>query len=473
MSLIRSLRQKALYDAADTVEVDPATYRTNNAEWYFGNAGVDYHFSYNGHNSSLNAYRLCGPLTAIINKQAQAHINGKTWVLNKSGKAKGKESTSEFAQKVRRLMAQPNPLQTWKEFEAQQKIYMKVFGWCFCLPIYPVGWDKYGLSEATSMWNIPPYMVDITETNKLFYQTDLGGILSKVVLNYRGVRSELQIKDLILFKDFIPSMESLVFPETRILSLRMPINNIIGAYESRNQLINYAGAQGLFSPGSDVNGPIPLKEDAKLQLQKDFMRYGIRKDQWKYIFSPTTLTWQQVGRPTKDLMLFEEIVDDIMRLCDGFNHPYRLMAHEANSLGGADLKVHTSNLYQDAIIPDAESIYEVWNRAFKADENNCIIEKDFNHIDALQEDKLFNAKAQREQNESCKTMFFNNLITYNRWLEMVGEDTINSLDIDGKSVDAGSMYYYQLDALGMKFGNMAPTPQTVDNGAGKETGTAA
>ncbi len=40
-------------------------------------------------------------------------------------------------------------------------------------------------------------------------------------------------------KDFTPSFCSLVIPESRIKALQLPINNIIGAYESRNVLINY------------------------------------------------------------------------------------------------------------------------------------------------------------------------------------------------------------------------------------------
>lgn len=475
MSLVRAIRKSStdvvLYENPTTVTVvEPERWRSADwsPDWYFGSNGVDYHFVYTGCTSSLNAYQNCSPLAAIINKQAQAHINGKTWILNSSGKAKGKESTGDFARRLRALMARPNPLQTWREFEAQQKIYMKVFGFCILLPIIPVGFEKLGASYATSLWLIPPYLLDIEETNKLFYQTDLKGIVSKIVLKYKGTRSELDLNDIYIFKDFVPSMgDSLVFPESRIQGLRMNINNIIGIYESLNQSINYAGAQGIFTPATDANGPIPLKLEDKLEIQKDFRRYGLKKDQWKYIFSPTTIKWEQVGRPIAEQMYLEQVEDNIMRICDAYNHPFRLVASiNNNSLGGTDKKVETRNLYADAVIPDSDSMYDMWNAVFKAEENGVIIQKDFSHIDALQEDKLLNAQAQRQQNESCKIMFFNNLITYNRWLEIIGEDTVSeAFEIGGKQVqDAGNMYYYQLKALGMEFGGMGVTSNTNQDG---------
>ena len=285
MSLLSSVRNKMLDEPGTVQIIAPDIFRgnSNGKDTFFGPGGVDYHFSFSGHNSSLKAYESCPPLTAIINRQAQSFTNGKIWIMNRAGKAKGKESFSDAANKIRKLFSRPNPLQNGKEFEAQRRVYMKTFGFSILLPIIPSGYEKYGVSEATSMWNIPPYMVDIEETNKLWYQQDLKGAVKQIVLTYGGVRSYLDLDKIVLFKDFTPSMRSQIFPETRIKSLTMPINNIIGAYESINEQINYAGAQGLFSPGGDVSGPIPLRPEQKTELQNDFRRYGLRKGQWKYI----------------------------------------------------------------------------------------------------------------------------------------------------------------------------------------------
>jgi hypothetical protein len=131
-------------------------------------------------------------------------------------------------------------------------------------------------------------------------------------------------------------------------------------------LINRRGALGILSNnGKDVNGTLPLDPEEKKALEEDFKRYGIRKEQVQMIITNAALSWQQMGYPTKELMLFEEIEDDIMRMCDTYSYPYRLLSsNQANSLGGTDAKVFDKRLYQAAIIPESESMYDQWNDFF-------------------------------------------------------------------------------------------------------------
>ena len=429
---------------------------TGNDFWMFnptGN-GADYKFSYSGHQSSLKAYQKCPPITAIINKKAQAYINGKTWILNTTGKAKGKEASGDIANKLRTLLSRPNPLQTWLQFEAQQYIYQQLFGFCLLLPMKPVG---FGNIEATSLWNIPPFMLDIEETEKLFYQSDTNGIVKTIVLNYKNTKTTLQAQDVYFFKDFTPSFNSLIIPESRICSLEMPINNIIGAYESRNVLINYRGALGIISPDGQTSGTsLPLKEADKQDLQNQFLRYGLKNNQWKFILAAASVKWQQMGISTKELMLFEEIEDSIQRICDSYNYPYYLISSSKGSTF-ANLKDAKELLYQDGIIPEATSMYEQWNTFFELDKYNLKLEKDFSHVPALQQDGQKLAAKRKTMNDALQIEFYNNLITLNRWLEINGEDPIIG--------EAGNMYYYQLVQAGWAFGKsggMAPVDTTTN-----------
>lgn len=421
-------------------------YRGNDF-WFWGKDCKEYLFSYEGHDSSLKAYKKCPPLTAIINKKAQAYINGKTWILN----SRGNEATNDTANKLRKLLAKPNPLQTWLQFEAQQYIYEQIFGYCILLPIKPVGFKDN--IDATSIWNIAPFMVDIEETKKLFYQSDTNGIIKQIVLNYKGTKTFLQASDIYIFKDFTPSFDSLIIPESRICSLEMPINNIIGAYESRNVLINYRGALGILTPEVTPSGAL-INEEHKEQLQQDFMRYGLKNNQWKFIISTAALKWQQMGVPTKDLMLFEEIEDDIMRICDSYNYPSMLLSN-AKGTTFANLNEAKKLLYQDAIIPEAESIYEQWNIFFGLSDMNLKMDKDFSHVAALQEDDLKRAQSRKARNEALLIEFYNNLITLNRWLELNGEDPLTGVE--------GKMYYYQLVQKGWKFGGSPSSNQNNNN----------
>lgn len=412
----------------DPFYINPINYRPSIAtgatpDFFEQHGNSFFYFKYSGLPSAQHAYECCPPVNAIINRKAQAYINGKTWVLNTQGKAKGKEATSAEAKKLQILFKKPNPLQSWKQFEAQGYIYQQLFGYNIVLPIKPVGFRDN--IDATALWNIPPSMVDIEETNKLFYQSDTQGIIKEIVLNYKGTRTILKIEDIYIMKDFTPSFCSLILPESRIHSLELPINNIIGAYESRNVLINYRGALGILSqdPGSGQYGAIPMTDDQKDLLQQDFRRYGLKNHQWQFIITSASLKWQQMGVGTKDLMLFEEIEADTMAICDSYNYPYQLMS-SAKGTTFSNLKEGKQLLYQDAIMPEAESVYEQWNQFFGTDQYNLAIDKDFSHIAVLQEDKVQAATARKMMDDAMKLEFESGLITIDDWLEKLGEDPL-------------------------------------------------
>lgn len=401
------------------------TYRSNDSskQWFFGANGIDYHFTFSNNQSPIEAYTKCSPLTAVINKSAQAYINGKTFIVDD----KGKEATSKEALKIKKLLAKPNKLQSQSQFEAQTYIYSKLFGFSLILIVKPFGW---GNIDAEALWNIPPSMVDIKETEELFYKSEGSGIKS-IVLIYNNIRTTLNVEDVFIVKDFSVSFSSVLFPESRIKPLSMEINNIIGAYESRNVLINNRGPLGILSnAGKDAAGALPLKDDDKKDLHQQFLRYGLKDKQLRVIMTAATLNWQAMGVPTKDLMLFEEIEDDIMRVCDMYSFPYPLLSsNRTNSLGGNNIGESKKLLYQDSIIPDAASIIEQMNSLFGLEELNITITKDYSHVPALQEDDLKNAQSRKMRNEALLIEFKNNLITYNRWLQLNKEDTVVGMDL--------------------------------------------
>lgn len=411
--------------------------------WMFnqGVAGLDYKFTYSGHASSLKALKKCAPLSAIILKKAQAFANGKTWIINKKGKSKEKESTNELAKKIRALMAKPNPFQSQKEFEAQQYVYCQAFGYSILLPIKPVGFPN---SDADRLWNIPPSMVnmELTRKNWLLAQENKD-IIKSIVIEFGEDRSYLPVADLWIIKDFMPSLESPIFPESRICALELQINNIMGAYESRNVLINYRGALGILSPETSSMGMVAVNDEHKETLQNDFLRYGLKNNQWKFIISQAALKWQQMGVPTKDLMLFEEIEDDIMRICDSYGYQYELMS-SVKGVTFANKMEAKKMLYQDTIIPEAENICEQWNNFFDLARYDMDMQKDFSHVPAMQDDEKKKAEARKVRNDARLIEFMNNVCTLNEWRIANGDDPL-----DG---EFGTKYYYELVTLGWAFG---------------------
>lgn len=412
--------------------IDPAEFRgatllqeEPGLMYFFGNDGRDYPFSFTNNASSLIAYECCPPLTSIINRKAQAYINGKTWVLN----SKGKVATGLIANNLNKLLLNPNPIQNWDDFEAQGYIYQQIFGFNLILMIKPAGFKEN--IDATAMWNIPPNMLDIKLTRKLFYQTDLAGIIDSIFIEYDGLRTQLPIEDLFFMKDVTTSLRNMILPDSRIKSNRIYVSNIIGALESRGELINYRGARGIFSnKGKDAMGGVaPLKDDQKKRLHSDFKRYGLRQGQRQFILTSANLEWQKIGSDVKDMMLFEEVEDSIMGLCDGWNYPFRLLSsNKSNSLSGTDLLEFKKSLYQDSVMPDACMNYKQWNALFNTSAYNLKIDKDFSHIPALQQDKKIESEGRRLLDQALLLEWRNGMITLNMWLQKNNEDPMTSAD---------------------------------------------
>jgi hypothetical protein len=391
--------------------------------------GFNY-FKYTGMDSATKAYTTCPPLTSIINRKASCYINGKTLIVDKDGK----EATTAEAAAMRMLLDRPNVLQSWEEFEAQNYIYTQLYGWCLTLCIKPFGWNK--MLNTKSMWNIPPGILEVKETGKFLNQNDLTGIFESIEMVYGSERTMLDLSSCIITKDFTPSFRTMVLPESRICSLAMPVNNIIGAFESRNVLINYRGALGVIShdPGSGgaggLGGSMPMTKEQKDELQADFRRYGLRNRQIQFIITKAAIKWQQMGYPTKELMLFEEVEADTQAICDAYGHPFRLLSvNTTNSLGGTDADIFGRNLYQDTIIPEANRIYSQWTRAFDLQAKGLRIIKDFSHIPVLQENKEEAGRSRYALNQALELEWKNNIITRNRWRELNNEDTVPGDDL--------------------------------------------
>lgn len=394
---------------------------TNNSGFFFAPNGVDYHFDFSGYNSCWDGYEKCPPLAAVINRKTQAYLNGKMLITNTNGQAIGKESSNPIAVKIRNLMNRPNHMQSGKEFKAQNYAYKEIFGYC---PIYvtkPVGFPNY---DATEMWNIPPHLLEITESNKIFFLSDGQSLLSNVVFQDKGQRVPLMIDNLFFIKDFTYSRKSVLLPTSRMQALEMPINNIIGAYETRSQLINERGAQGILSQKRDPDGNMPFTQADKAAIHEGLMGYGQRRNQKKIIVTNADLSWQEMGYPTKDLMLFEEIQDDIDRICDSYGYPKKLLSNEkSGSFSGTDADSFNKQLYSNTIIPEADNLAEQWNHFFEIEGLPFEITTDFNHMEVLQEDKKLAAEVRFNISRSCQMDFLMNVINLGQYRLAIGEET--------------------------------------------------
>lgn len=444
-SAIGALRTKS--EPPSMNELIPSAYRGGMI--MFGDGSAKRFFDFDDIESAQLAFSICPPLQSIILRKAEAAMNGKVWVMTTKGKGKNSECKTDWANKVRQKLIHPNPFESWQDFYFNVHVYTNLFGWCVIYPTYSAGlYAKRGFAESNALWALPPSMLDWRETGRMFNQVDLKGVIEYMRVQSQEFNMELPLDQILIVRGHLPRMnngklgttlvESMLLPDTKVRAVQQIVNNIAAAYESRGELISFAGAQNIISP--DGNGgagmiAMPLQPDEENDLQEKFRKqYGVMRKQWRNIISPQPIKVQKMGTATKDLMLFEEVEDDVKALCDQWGYPYKLLSNsKSTSLNGTEARAFQAFLYQDTIIPESQSIYSQLEKAFKAKDNNCVFEVDFSHVPALQEDKQKQATSRKTMGEAVANEFKNGFITYNRAMELMEEDT----------VDWGDIYYWE------------------------------
>lgn len=396
-------------------------YRSDGDYFYpFSNGADAIHFNDDSLVSFAKAYFECSPLSGIINRKAQAFTNGETYVINTEGINKDKESNSEIAKKIRRLMNNPNKLQTREDFENQIYIYSQLFGFAVVLFMKPVGYPNY---DADAMWVIPPHLLEITEKSGIFYKGS-NSSFERIRLTYGNEFVDLPLDNVAIIRDIMPSFNSVLIPDSRVKTLKMPINNIIGAYESRNVLINSRGSLGILTNQTqDALSALPLKKGDKEEMYRDFRKfYGIRKGQAHIMITSANMKWQSMALPTKDLMLFEEIEDDGNRICDTYMFPPELFAKMNGGTTFSNIATATRNLYQDAIMPEAKNIYAQWNKIFDTPKYNLEMGREYWKLPALQAANKEEAEAMLRLNQAMQIAFLKDVVSRDEWRVKLGFD---------------------------------------------------
>jgi len=397
----------------------------------------------NNREMQKKAYEFCYPVASVVDRLAEYDIAGKIEILRTEGKGKHDFATNSWAQNMNKLLAQPNPVQSWEQFRGQQIVYKKIFGFCPVLPLIPSGFTP---DNAISMVNLPPWCFEPDPTMDYINQSNIEGYVKKYRFSILGKSFELNPKDVIILEDsfFQDEEAGFVLPQSRLVGLDMAISNICAAMEADNVLLKKRGPLGFISsePQKDLAGAVPMDPKDKKALQDSLMQYGLSLSQYQYVISAAPARWNPMSYDVKQLGTKETIVAGEKAICHRYGFPYVLYeeidATYANSASAA------KSVYQNNIIPNSTKDLNKYNKFFKADDNKASIQNNFEDIAALQEDKLQQANAAKVLDDALAIEYSNNLITKNQWLTARGYDTVE----DGDTYKAGA----GTDPLAVKLG---------------------
>lgn len=411
--------------------IQPARYRNGN--FFFGVNGADKAFIWGNYNSSLKAYQQCPVVSSIINRQAQCVVNGRQYVMD----SKGKESQVVPAKQLRSLLLKPNPYQSGREFKAQGQVYKRIYGYCPVLVIKPVGFEAD--YSKWKLWNLPPWMIQVSDSQNLFYESNAIKFTS-IWLTYMGHSVRLNPDNIFFLKEnqistgtFMSNSNaenvSMFLPDSKLIPVEYNIDNLVASLNSRGSLTRNRGPQWILTNDATDTGDaglFPIDPQAKKDLQDDWLQYGIMDGQRKAIITDAKLKLQTVGFDVAQLKLLEGEIQDAKFISDQLNFPPYL-------LGLVDAKfdnqqIAERNLYTNSIIPDTQSDDEQWSELFNLAELGLKLETDFSHLPALQENIAEQGRGRMYMNQGILIEWLQDGITWNRWRELLGEDTVTGMD---------------------------------------------
>lgn len=372
------------------------------------------------------AYCYCSPLASVIDRLADADINGEIEFLNK----KDDYATGGIVKRLKKLLQKPNPLQTWYEFRAQQVLYKKVFGYCPVYATIPSGFDR---TNTIALWNLNPFFCTPVP-NPEFDIKKSPNPIKEWNINIFGKQYNIPSEKVFILNDgFLERNRDRVgLPVSKVAGLDWAISNICAAMEADNVLLRKKGPLGFIShdPQRDpVSGYVPMGNMDKKEIQDDLTKYGLTWSQWQYVVTRHGIKWNPMSFNVKDLDTKGTIREGIDMICDRFSYPAELMSGK-----NATYENRTSAerfLFNTVTIPQNKRDMHTLTVWFDGDDESMSDIKvicSYDDYPVLQDGKVAQGESHKFQTEAYHTQFLDKLITMNQYRTLVDIDTVKGED---------------------------------------------
>jgi HK97 family phage portal protein len=193
--------------------------------------------------------------------------------------------------------------------------------------------------------------------------------------------------------------------ESPLKSLYMEITNIREAKNFRNVIMTKRGALGmLVNQSTDSIGATPLVASEREDIERQYkQQYGNDDDQMQTLITGANLRYEAMSFPTRDLMLFEEVSEDFLRIIDAFGLNVNLFSKTKGSTF-ENLSQGLKQAYQITIIPEAEELAMNRTKFFGLDGKSEWLELDFSHVPVLQENEKERSEIANNKANATQTL---------------------------------------------------------------------
>jgi len=313
-------------------------------------------------------------LKMVISQKANMFANMEIFELDLNTGERTRDSEAI------RLLSNPNPLQSQEEFLNQVKLYESIFGNNFVYQNKPLQSSEL----PKTLMNLLPDDVKINTTGKLYDQTEIEGIISSYELNSGSVTRKFAPGE--VYQTRTNTSDNMILAVSPLETLVKPISNIQLALQTRNAILNDRGAMGILSSESKGEGALPLKPAEKKMIEEAYSsNYGVKEGQQKVLVTQSGVKWTPMSYPTKDLMLFEEVEDDLQQIVDTYG-----MARDIfSSTKGATFENQEMSIkgtYENTIVPEAKSFLRGLSQFLGLLDRGKMLVPSFDHLDVFEQE---------------------------------------------------------------------------------------
>jgi len=285
-----------------------------------------------------------------------------------------------------------------------------------------------GMSYLDAEWHVcAPTTVEVVLT-KQGGKKDFTNSIKEYKIKLNGTVITVTPENLLHVKGSKIDYDNVFLGLSPLVPLQCHIENAVIAIEGRGGMMRDRGAMGILSSGykDSTSDFMPRLQEERERVQKEYLgKYGVLKGMFKIIFSNLNLKWQSITMSIADLKMFEEFTESMKMICNEYGIPYELVANEKGSTFSNKSEADRI-IYQDTIIPIDNTYYKSLSNFLGL---NYDIVPDYSHLEIMQSDKSKEAEEKRKLIEANKPLYDGNIITLNRYLENIGEKTIQGGDV--------------------------------------------
>lgn len=390
---------------------------------------------------------------------AQAAANGEKYLVDADGKMVNWSSRKPAVQAARKLFVdRPNPLQSPFEFNYERYYYLPTFGNNYVYMNNPSGLTTDILTVKTLM-NLNSEFVEVKQTGKLFDQISISGIIQEYVLTNYEPKKIFLPNNIIHFNEVNTSgVGSSIMGTSRLQTLSLPIENTQLAFEAMNVILKSRGMQGIIKTVSrDDTGSSVLPKPKVIEEVNNKLKngYGVLENQRQFLIVNADIEYIKTIMNAEELGIYKEFQNNAMIISNGLGIPPEL--YKINTQGSTfnNQSQYVKSLYQDRVIPMVENDDKIFTDRLRLRDYGLELKTSFEHIPALQESFKEEASALNMNVRSAELAYNNNTIKWNKYLEIIGEDSIGG---------EGDVYKFERDLI------TAPKPENNnEDGTEEET----